>query len=262
LSHWILILAMGAGVGILLGFTGIGSGSVLTPLLILFGGLPPATAVGTSLVFASLTKVAGSWRFYRRGMVHMSIFRRLLVGALPGLLLGTGLLLRLRGSSPRLENVFLLRAIGATLICVSLLMTARFLQLGAASNLVERVTQLGRRHDRPLVLLTGFAVGLAVTLTSIGAGAALIPALYLVYRLDAGTLVGTSIFLGTVLSAAGALLHAGTGDVDLRVVGVLLLGSLPAIWLASHVHGRLPRQITEGILALTMLALAIRFFFL
>ncbi len=253
---------MGVGVGILLGLTGIGSGSVLTPLLILFGGLPPATAVGTSLVFASATKVAGSWRFYRRGLVHLPIIRRLLVGALPGLLLGTALVLRLRGSSPRLENVFLLRAIGVALVCVFLLMTARLLPLRAGQNLVERVMRFGRRHDRILVFFTGFAVGLAVTLTSIGAGAALIPVLYLVYRLDAGTLVGTSIFLGTVLSAAGALLHAGTGDVDLRVTGVLLLGSLPAIWLASHVHGRLPREVSEAIIAAALLALGIRFFFL
>ena len=255
----LLILAMGFGTGILLGLTGIGSGSVLTPLLILFGGLPPATAVGTSLVFAFATKVAGSWSFCRRSLVDMPAIRRLLAGALPGLLLGIGLVLRLRGTSPNFENLFLMRAIGIALTGVSVLMVARFLPSTEGHPLVQRLTAFCARHERALVLFTGFAVALAVILTSIGAGAALVPALYLISRRESGSLVGTSILFGAILSAAGGLIHAGNGDVDLRVVGVLLVGSLPGIWLASHVHGRLPRIVTEGIIAVALLALGLRF---
>jgi uncharacterized membrane protein YfcA len=116
-------------------------------------------------------------------------------------------------------------------------------------------------HERGLALMAGFAVGLSVTLTSIGAGAALIPMLYLLYRPDSGRLVGTSIFFGTILSAAAGLLHAGQGDVDVRVVAALLLGSLPAIWLASHLHAKLPRLASEGIIAAVMLVLGVRLFF-
>jgi uncharacterized protein len=254
-----LVLGMGFGVGILLGLTGIGSGSVLTPLLILFGGLAPASAVGTSLTFAFVTKIFGSWRFYRRRLVDIRAMGRLLLGSVPGLLVGIGLVLHLRGVSTRLENLILTRAIGMALAAVSILMVARFLPSTEEHPLVLSLTRFCKRHEGFLLLLTGFVVSVAVTLTSIGAGAALLPALYLIYKKDSGTLVGTSIVFGTILSAVGGLLHAGTGDVDLRIAGMLVAGSIPGIWLSSHVHARLPRQITEGAIAVTLLVLGLRF---
>lgn len=257
--NYLLILGMGFGVGILLGLTGIGSGSVLTPLLILVGGLNPAGAVGTSLAFAFVTKIAGSWRFYSRGLVDMRAIRMLLLGALPGLLVGTGLVLYSRGISTTFESLFLLRAIGIALAAVSILMVAHFLPSTEGHPIVQAITRFCGRYERGLLFLAGFAVAVAVTLTSIGAGAALLPALYLIYKKDSGTLVGTSIVFGTILSIVGALLHAGTGDVNLRVAALLVAGSLPGIWIGSHVHGRLPRRITEGAIAVSLFALGLRF---
>lgn len=258
---YLLILGIGFGVGILLGLTGIGSGSVLTPLLILLGGLNPASAVGTSLGFAFVTKIAGSWRFYHRGLVDMRAIRTLLLGALPGLFVGGGLVLHLRGISTGVENLFLLRAIGIALAAVSILMIARFLPSTEGHPVMQALTRFCARYERGLLLLAGFSVAVAVTLTSIGAGAALLPALYLIYKKDSGTLVGTSIVFGTILSAAGGVLHAGTGDLNLRVAALLIAGSLPGIWIGSHVHGRWPRQITEGAIAVTLFVLGLRFLF-
>jgi uncharacterized membrane protein YfcA len=255
----VAIVAIGFAVGLLLGLTGMGSGSLLTPLLIMAAGFSPATAVGTSLVFAFATKIYGSWRFYRKGLVRLKIIRELLTGALPGLILGFLLLLRLRSSSPQLMNVFVLRAIGVALIGVFLLMVARLLPFPREGMLADRLPTLAGWQERALTPLVGFGVGLSVTLTSIGAGVALIPALYLRYRLDSGTLVGTSIFLGTLLAAGAGILHAAAGNVDWRVMGALLCGSIPAVWLASHMHGRLPRRISEGIIAVAILALGVRF---
>jgi uncharacterized protein len=257
----LLIAAIGLGVGLLLGLTGIGSGSVLTPLLILMGGLSPAKAVGTSLAFAFVTKIVASISFYRRGLVDFSILKKLLPGAAAGVLLSFFLLEGLRVRSPQMQSIFLQRAIGVALLVVFALMAARLFPNTAGHALVERMTTFAQRHERKLAFAAGLAVGLSVTLTSIGAGAALIPMLYLLYRPDSGRLVGTSIFFGTILSAAAGLLHAGQGDVDLRVVAALLLGSLPAIWLASHLHGRLPRLASEGIIAAAMLVLGVRLFF-
>jgi uncharacterized membrane protein YfcA len=171
------------------------------------------------------------------------------------------LVLRLRGTSPNFENLFLLRAIGVALMGVSVLMVARFLPSTESHPVVQRLTSFCARHERALILSTGFAVALMVTLTSIGVGAALVPALYLISRRESGSLVGTSIFFGTILSAVGGLLHAGTGDVDPRVAGILVAGSFPGIWVASHVHGRLPRMVTEGSIATALLALGLRFLF-
>jgi uncharacterized membrane protein YfcA len=258
----ILIIAIGLGVGLLLGLTGIGSGSVLTPLLILAGGLTPAKAVGTSLAFAFATKIVASASFYRRGLVDFPILKKLLPGAATGLLLGFFLLEGLRVRSPQMQNVFLQRAIGIALLGVFALMVARLFPNTAGHAMAERMMSFAQRHERKLAFAAGFAVGLSVTLTSIGAGAALIPMLYILYRPDSGRLVGTSIFFGTILSAAAGLLHASEGNVDVRVVAALLVGSLPAIWLASHLHGRLPRLVSEGIIAAAMLVLGVRLTFL
>jgi uncharacterized protein len=258
----LLITAIGLGVGLLLGLTGIGSGSVLTPLLILVAGLAPAKAVGTSLAFAFATKIVASISFHRRGLVDFLILKKLAPGAVAGLLLGFIVLRNLGGRSPQIENAFLQRAIGVALLAVFALMAARLFPNTAGNAFARRMMTFAQAHERGLALTAGFAVGLSVTLTSIGAGAALIPMLYLLYRPDSGRLVGTSIFFGTILSAAAGLLHAGQGDVDVRVVAALLVGSLPAIWLASHLHGRLPRLVSEGIIATTLLALGVRLFFL
>jgi uncharacterized membrane protein YfcA len=258
----LLITAIGLGIGLLLGLTGIGSGSVLTPLLILGGGLAPAKAVGTSLAFAFGTKIVASISFYRRGLVDFSILKKLLPGAAAGVLLSFFVLEGMRVRSPQMESVLLQRAIGVALLAVFALMAARLFPNTAGHALVERMMSFAQRHERRLAFAAGFAVGLSVTLTSIGAGAALIPMLYLLYRPDSGRLVGTSIFFGTILSAAAGLLHAGQGDVDVRVVAALLMGSLPAIWLASHLHGRLPRLVSEGIIAAAMLVLGVRLAFL
>jgi predicted AlkP superfamily phosphohydrolase/phosphomutase/uncharacterized membrane protein YfcA len=254
------IIAIGVGVGLLLGLTGIGSGSVLTPLLILAGGLAPAKAVGSSLVFAFATKTVASASFFRQGLVDLPILKKLAPGALAGLLLGFLLLRNLGGRSPQLENTFLQRAIGVVLLAVFVLMAVRLFPNTAGHALSQRMMRFTQPHERPLALAAGFAVGLSVTLTSIGAGAALIPALYVLYHPDSGRLVGTSIFFGTVLSAAAGLLHASAGNVDILLVGAMLAGSLPAIWLASHLHGRLPRLVSEGIIATVVLVLGVRFF--
>lgn len=258
----LLIIAIGSGVGLLLGLTGIGSGSVLTPLLILAGGLTPAKAVGTSLVFAFATKIVASASFCRRRLVDFPLLKKLTPGAVTGLLLGFFLLRNLGGRSPQIENAFLQRAIGVALLAVFALMAVRLFPNTAGHALGERMMRFAQPHERTMAFAAGFAVGLSVTLTSIGAGAVLIPVLYLLYRPDSGRLVGTSIFFGTLLSAAAGLLHASEGNVDILLVTVLLLGSLPAIWLASHLHGRLPRLVSEAIIATAMLALGVRLFLL
>jgi len=257
----LLITAIGLGVGLLLGLTGIGSGSVLTPLLILGGGLAPGKAVGTSLAFAFATKIVASISFYRRGLIDFSILKKLLPGAATGLLLSFSLLEGLRVRSPQMQGVFLQRAIGVALLAVFALLAARLFPRTSGHAISERMMSFAQRHERTLAFAAGFTVSFSVTLTSIGAGAALIPMLYLLYRPDSGRLVGTSIFFGTILSAVAGLLHAGQGEVDVRVVAALLLGSMPAIWLASHLHRRLPRLVSEGIIAAVMLVLGVRLFF-
>lgn len=253
----LVMLAIGALIGFLIGLTGLGSGSMLTPLLVL-SGMRVTTAVGTSLVFSFFTKLSGSISFWRRGLVHSEIVRDLAIGSLPGALAG-GFLIRYLGQrQPQLLDQLMLRALGLTLVFVALLMLARLLPGAVRPRIVDRTLPFASWQRTAVIALTGFIIGLVVTLTSIGSGAALVPAMVLFYRLDSGTLVGTNVFMGVLLAALAALPHAGMGHVDARGVAVLLCGSLPAIWFASRLHGRIPHGLPEALIAAALLALGVR----
>jgi hypothetical protein len=249
------MVQIGLLIGFLIGLTGLGSGSLLTPLLILFGGLAPGTAVGTSLAFSFLTKLYGSWDFHRRKLVDMEIVRDLSIGGLPGALAGAFLIRYLGLRKPGEMDVVLMRAIGAALIVVALIMLVRMLPEAFRPSAANRELPIPHRVKRALIILVGFGVGAAVTVTSVGSGAALIPAMVLFYRLDPGKLVGTNVFMGTILAAIAMISHLGLGHVNWSSVLGLLCGSIPALWFATRLHGRIPRQIPEGLIAAALLGM-------
>lgn len=252
------MIAIGILIGVLIGLTGLGSGSLLTPLLILFGGLAPATAVGTSLTFALLTKTYGSLGFLRRSLVKMDIIRDLSIGSLPGVLLGAFVIRYLGLRKPDVLNLLMLRAIGAVLIVVSLLMLWRLLPAKMRPAVIDHRPQLSEGWRRALIILVGFGTGLSVTVTSIGSGAALIPAMVLFYRVESGVLVGTNVAMGAILAAIASISHMGLGNVNWPSVALLLCGSIPGIWLGSQFHGRVHRAVPEGAIALALLAMGAR----
>lgn len=245
-------------VGFLIGLTGLGSGSLLTPLLILFGGMPASLAVGTSLVFSLLTKLYGSWDFYQRKLVNMEIVRDLSIGGLPGAMAGAFFVRYIGLRRSGAEDTILVRLIGIALIAVALLMIIRLLPEALRPGTADRQIPIPRKLRRPLLILIGLAVGAGVTVTSVGSGAALVPAMVLFYRLDPGVLVGTNVFMGTILSGIASISHVGLGHVSWRAVAGLLCGSIPAMWYATRLHGRIPRQIPEGLIAAALLAMGVQ----
>jgi uncharacterized protein len=253
-------IATGAGVGLLIGLTGLGSGSLLTPLLILGGGFSPAAAVGTSLVFSCFTKLGGSIQFMRRGLVQYEIVRDVALGGLPGVLLGVLVVHNLGLRRPASVDSFLLHSIGLALILVSLILLLRLAPERLRLELLYRNLSLRPSLQRSVVLVCGFIVGGLVSITSIGAGAALMPVMVLCYRAELGALVGSNLFASAFLAAVAALPHARLGNVSWLAVGFLLAGSLPATWVASRMHGRVPRHIPEGLLAVVLLGMGIRIF--
>lgn len=252
------MVEIGLMIGLMVGMTGIGSGSMLTPMLILLGGMAPATAVGTSLAFSFLTKLYGSWNFFHRKLVDMQIVRDLSLGSLPGVLVGAFVIRYLGVRKPELMNVALLRAIGTVLIVVSLIMIVRLLPKSVRPAAVDQRIPFREAHRRGLLVLIGFATGVSVAVTSIGSGAALIPAMVLFYRHEAGVIVGTNVVMGTILSGIAGISHFGLGNVNWMAVGGLLCGSIPSVWMASRLHGRIPRQIPEGIIAAALMAMGVQ----
>jgi hypothetical protein len=248
--------AIGALVGFLIGLTGLGGGSMLTPTLVL-SGMPVTTAVGTSLAYAFLTKVSGSISFWRSGLVHMDIVRDLSYGCFPGTLTGAFVIRYLGLRQPEVQTKLMTVALGVVLIAVSLIMLARLLPLHLRPRVVDRTLPFRSWQRRAVIVLVGFGVGMIVTVTSIGSGAALIPAMVLFYRLDSGTLVGTNVFMGVILAAIAALPHIGLGNVSWEGVVALICGSIPSVWVASRLHGRIPKYIPEGIIGLALLAMGV-----
>ncbi|MEA2304074.1 MAG: uncharacterized protein QOH43_1354 [Solirubrobacteraceae bacterium] len=233
------IICFGLGVGILVGLTGIGGGSLMTPLLVLFAGVQPVVAIGTDLAYGAITKTLGGWRHWRKGTVDVGVSKWLAVGSVPGSLLGVLIVNRLHDAYGTGFDTKLLVGIAAALFVVSgsILFRALFMP-----RLVER--------ERESVVLTtgvragaagiGFVLGLLVGGTSVGSGALIGLALILVFRLTPHRVVGTDVFHAAVLLWTAGLAHWATGNVDLALMANILVGSLPGVWIGTALISRVP----------------------
>lgn len=233
-----LLPLFGFVVGLLVGLTGMGGAVVMTPLLMLGLGLPPTIAVGTDLVYATVTKLAGAWQHWRQGTVDFQVVRALALGSLPASLAAVGLLTWLRREEAGLADVWLGRAIGLALILAALLMLQRVF-LGNA-----RVSPVGAptRCRAGVITLIGALGGFLVGLTSVGSGSLILALLVFVVPLSTERLVGTDVAHAALLVGTVALAHLYLGHVDLALAGQLLAGSVPGVLLGSRLTLQVPRR--------------------
>ena len=254
---WMYTLS-GFLVGLIVGVTGVGGGSLMTPLLVLFFGVSPATAVGTDLLYASLTKTLGGWVHGRRGTVDWKVFGLLAMGSLPAAVVTIALLKYLALDEKSL------RSLVTSVLSVALLATA------AALLLKDQIKKLARRKDGTVyelhhrylpaaTIATGIVVGALVTVSSIGAGVLGTVALLFLYpRMPAVKVVGTDIVHAVPLTALAGMGHMALGTVDLVLLGSLLLGSLPGIYIGSHMSAKVPEKILRPVLATMLLIIGIK----
>src|SRR6185312_10159490 len=216
---WPLVIAFGFGVGVLVGTTGVGGGSLMTPALILVFGTAPTTAIGTDLAYAAVTKTVGGWRHFRKGTVDMPIALWLATGSIPGALGGVYVLHVLEKALGRgTFDDTLLTMVGAALLLTSVAVLARAL-LRHVRGERDTIEPFERRHKVAAVLI-GVSVGFVLGLTSAGSGG-----LIMVYRLTPRRVVGTDVFHAALLLWVAALAHLVSGNVDLRLAGTILIGS-------------------------------------
>ncbi|MDQ3630100.1 MAG: sulfite exporter TauE/SafE family protein [Actinomycetota bacterium] len=234
-----LVIAFGLGVGVLVGLTGIGGGSLMTPLLIIFAGVQPVVAIGTDLAYGAVTKTVGGWRHLRQGTVDLGVSKWLAVGSVPGSLLGVLAVNRLHERYGSGFDDTLLYAIAGALIIVAATILGRALFM---PHLLER-----ERHTvgmstgvRAGAAGLGFVLGGLVGMTSVGSGALIGLALILVFRLTPHRVVGTDVFHAAVLLWSAGLAHWVTGNVDLLLMGNILLGSLPGVWIGTALITKVP----------------------
>jgi uncharacterized membrane protein YfcA len=243
-------------VGLIVGVTGVGGGSLMTPLLVLLFGVSPVTAVGTDLLYASLTKTLGGWVHGRRGTVDWKVVGLLSLGSLPAAVVTIALLKILAPD----ENT--LRSLVTGVLSVALLLTASALLLKSrvrklAQRRYDSVTH--HRHLPAATIATGFFVGTLVTISSVGAGVLGTVALLFLYpRMSAAKVVGTDIAHAIPLTAVAGMGHLALGTVDLVLLGSLLLGSLPGIYIGSHLSAKVPEGILRPVLATMLLIIGAR----
>ena len=225
-------------VGILVGFTGVGGGAMMTPVLVFVFGVAPQTAIGTDLLFASITKAFGTWAHGARGTIDVVVLRRLCLGSLPAAALT--LLLLSNYPADKEINKLLMPALGAALALtsVAMLFQPRLHRLGQKLRSSSPVEFKGAQPG--LTVLAGAILGFLVTLTSVGAGAlGVVMLVYLYpYRLTPPKLVGTDIAHAVPLTLLAGLGHFGLGNVDFGLLATLLVGSIPGILIGSRLSAR------------------------
>lgn len=251
-----LIIAFGLGVGILIGLTGIGGGSLMTPLLVLFAGVQPVMAIGTDLAYGAITKTLGGWRHLRSGTVDLGVSKWLAVGSVPGALLGVLVINAVHRRWGDAVDTWLLIGIAAALVIVGLATLYRALFMRAMVARERHTVELTRRRKRQAVV-TGLSLGLLVGATSVGSGALIGLVLIFLFRLTPHRVVGTDVFHGAILLWVAGLAHWASGNVDLVLMANILIGSIPGVLIGTHFIVRVPAQVLRPLLACVLLGSAL-----
>lgn len=247
-------VASGFAVGLLVGLTGVGGGSLMTPLLTLLFGINPAVAVGTDLAFASITKTAGTLTHRIRNNVHWDIVKRLSLGALPAALLATAALHYYGTLDKQIGQII------RYTIAFSVMLTVVAIIFRGRVQLWMQAHPSRQLHGKPLLVTTivaGAAIGTLVTVSSIGAGAVGATILVLLYpKLSPAEIAGTDIAYAVPLTAIAAIGHWWLGSLNWDLLGSLLIGSLPGITLGSLASRAVPEAFLRGLLATTLTGVA------
>ena len=250
----IAIILAGFAVGLIVGLTGVGGGSLMTPILIFFFGVKPYLAVGTDLLFAAFTKMGGTVSLARQKLVPWRVVAQLSAGSLPAALL-TLLVLRQLGPTSAAVQSLMTNTLGAALLLTAVAMlykAARGKQLPRQlpEGQLERATHA--RHWS-LPVLFGAVIGALVTLTSVGAGAIGVSVLLLLFPLlPLPRIVAADIAYAVPLTLVAGLGHASLGSVDWPLLAKLLAGSLPGIWLGTRLMRHTPERLVRSALSVLL----------
>lgn len=245
-------------VGLLVGQTGMGGGSLMTPLLVLFFGVHPATAVGTDLMYASVTKTVGTLVHGLNHTVDWRIVGRLASGSVPATFLTLAVLSQVSTSGPGTARAISL-VLGLMLLLTSLSLVFRRQFLTWAGPALERISE---RQSLRLTVLIGVVLGVLVTISSVGAGALGVTALLLLYpRARMSVIVGSDIAHAVPLTLVAGVGHWYLGAMDWALLTSLLSGSIPGIVLGSYLSAHVPDGVLRPVLAVTLVLVGGRLVF-
>lgn len=241
-------------VGLIVGVTGVGGGSLMTPILIFFFGVKPYLAVGTDLLFAAFTKAGGTLSLARQRLVPWRVVGLLSAGSLPAALVTLSVLHRLGPNTDAVQTA-MTHTLG-----VALLLTAAAMLYKAARGkqlprhlAADQLQEATRARHWSLPVVFGAVIGTLVTLTSVGAGAIGVSVLLLLFPLlPLPRIVAADIAYAVPLTLVAGLGHASLGSVDWPLLGMLLAGSLPGIWVGTRLMRHTPERLVRSLLSLLL----------
>ena len=252
--HEFAFILSGFAVGLIVGLTGVGGGSLMTPLLIFGFGIKPHMAIGTDLLFAAFTKMGGTVSLARRRLVPWGLVATLSMGSIPAALATLYVLHSLGPASPLVQKTMTL-TLGVALLLTALATLYKAIQGKQVPRQIaqHQLASATRHRHWSLPLFFGALIGTMVTLTSVGAGAIGVTALMLLYPLlPLPRVVAADIAYAVPLTLVAGLGHASLGSVDWPLLGLLLTGSLPGIWLGSQLVHKTPDRVIRSLLSLLL----------
>jgi uncharacterized protein len=246
------IIFFGLGIGVLVGMTGMGGGSLMTPLLILIFGIQPTTAIGTDIFYSAITKSVGGWRHLRMKTVNMELVKWLSIGSVPAAVSGVAVvsLLQRNVGEERLDSL-VYAVLGGTLLVVGIVTLARALILRDLVTERDRF-DVERRHKVAAIAI-GAATGFVIGITSAGSGTVIAILLIAVFRLAPKKVVGTDVLHAAVLLWAAGIAHWVGGNVDFSLAGTILIGSVPGVVIGSALSGRAPQGLIRTALGIVLI---------
>lgn len=256
---FLLYITAGAAVGLAVGITGVGGGSLMTPLLLLFG-FPPNVAIGTDLLYAAITKAGGIIPHHRKKHIDWTLVGRMALGSIPAAIV-TSLALKFLFTDAMEYSGILTFSLGIMLVLTSFVLFFRKrLRERAEANI--GILGIAHRYPTPFTIVMGVIIGVFVTLSSVGAGAIGAAVLMSLYpHLPSKRIVGVDIAHAVPLTFIAGIAHLWLGNVDFALLGCLLIGSLPAIHLGANIGSRIPNNLLQALLASILMVLGLKFVF-
>lgn len=246
----------GLVVGFAVGATGVGGGALMTPILILLFGVSPAVAVGTDLLYAAGTKGFGVLLHRHKGTVEWRIVWLLMLGSIPSSVLTTAILHKV-GINDQIEQVITLTLCIAVISTGLLTLLKSQIQSFSEHESLDVLRKIHRQWREPMTVLSGVVLGVVVTLSSVGAGVIGAMILLLLYpRLPAISVVGTDLAHAVPLTLVAGLGHLTLGTVNFEMLGYLLLGSIPGIYLGTRIGFKLPDRVLKPVIATVLVLIA------
>lgn len=245
-------------VGFIVGMTGVGGGSLMTPILVLGFGIKPAIAVGTDLLYAAITKSGGVFVHYKHGNIQWKILNLLFMGSIPAALCSIFVIKKLDAAGINYDNLILSTLSIALILTGLFLLSRKQLKKISKNENTAAIKLLHRKYRKPITILAGALIGVLVTISSVGAGVIGAAFLFFLYpKYKAIKIVATDLAHAIPVTAIAGVGHAHIGTVDYILLGNLLLGSLPGIFLGSKFGNFLPDKFMRPVLAIMLLTIGI-----